>query len=48
LGPGGVYGTYTEGTWVNSSISTPEPSSLLLFAIGSLALVALAGRKLTA
>jgi hypothetical protein len=48
LGPGGVYGTYTESTWVNSSISTPEPSSLLLFAIGSLALVALAGRKLTA
>jgi hypothetical protein len=45
LGGGGVYGTYSQGSWVSSSVSTPEPSSLLLFAIGLLGLMVVAGRK---
>lgn len=45
LGGGGVYGTYSQGSWVKSTVSTPEPSSLLLLAFGALGLLVVAGRK---
>jgi hypothetical protein len=45
LGGGGVYGSYSQGSWVNSSVSTPEPSSLLLIAVGLLGLLVVSARK---
>src|SRR6266481_7187967 len=45
LGGGGVYGSYNQGSWVSPAVSTPEPSSLLMLAIGLLGLVVVAGRK---
>jgi len=45
LGGGGVYGSYNQGSWVSPAVSTPEPSSLLMLAIGLLGLLAVAGRK---
>lgn len=45
LGGGGVYGAYSQGSWVYSSVSTPEPSSLLLIAIGLLGLLVVSARK---
>jgi hypothetical protein len=45
LGGGGVYGSYSQGSWVSPLVSTPEPSSLLGLAIGLLGLLVVAGRR---
>jgi PEP-CTERM motif len=45
LGGGGVYGSYSQGSWVSPVVSTPEPSSLLVLAIGLLCLLVVAGRR---
>jgi hypothetical protein len=45
LGGGGVYGSYSQGSWVSPAVSTPEPSSLLVLAIGLLGLFIVTGRK---
>jgi len=45
LGGGGVYGSYSQGSWVSPAFATPEPSSLLELATGLLCLLVVARRK---